>query len=103
MADYLGDKFGSWKCDAGASDKQRKVRFGGMRRSDKVVHTTAITLRRKWTIVYYGGAIACTREGPVDDVFGEVITGRNQCLAIHLDACDLHIRTDQMYPQVPHM
>ena len=74
----LGNKSRPGRCDAGASDNQRKVRLGGIHHKDKVHHAIAIILGRKWDVVVYGDAIPGAREDPISDMYGEVISKRNQ-------------------------
>ena len=70
-----------------------------MSHRDKVVRTSAMILGRKWLILDYGDAIPGRTDDPMMDNFGELISERNQCLAIHLAAGQLHdLGTSEGYP-----
>ena len=94
----MGNKFRPGKCNDVSSDDKWNVRFGEVAQNDKVVNTAAVILGRKWHILDFGDAIPGTREGPINDVLGEIISERNQCLATHLAAGHIPNKPDQQVP-----
>ena len=83
-SELLDCKFRSGKCDTSPPVHISKVRFGEIRPRGKLISAKATSMGRPWALLEYGDTIPGTRDGPTDDMFSEVITDRNQCLAIHL-------------------
>ena len=84
----------SGKCDVTSQDHKWKARFGEAVHRGKVTVSNVTITSRQWAILDYGDTIPGTKDGPINDVFGEVITERNQCLAIHLAAGEVHLLSD---------
>ena len=106
-ARLLGNKLRTGKCDAWSSGDRWKAKFGEIWNEENEVYTASVILGRRWAILDYGGVIPGSRDDPINDIFGEVVSERNQWLAIHLAAGHIRNKNDPQpiprYPQVMKM
>ena len=82
----LENKFRSGKCDVTSHDHNGEVQFGEAVHRGKVTVANVTITSPPWAIFDYADTIPGMKDGSIDDVFGEVITERNQCLSTHLAA-----------------
>ena len=89
----LGNTFRSGNCAGPDNDHLWKFRFGAVTHKDKAILTVATITGRPWAIIGYGDTLPGVRDDPINDVFSQAINERNQCLAEHLAAGDVHTRS----------
>ena len=59
--------------------------------ADKGLKLTKLEIRgSSWGLLDYGDTIPIQVDGPTNDVSGEVMSERNQCLSIHMAACFIY-------------
>ena len=89
----LARNFRACKFDSCAPDHLREIRFVDVRHHAEVTLARATIAGRPFTLIDYGDTIPRTKDEPINDEFGEITTHRNQCLAIHLAAGDVHMQS----------